>query len=172
MAHPQQVEFCKYVKTIHPEKFIGVDVLDIGSLDINGNNRYLFENYTYTGIDIGEGKNVDIVCGGHTYSSEKQYDVIISTECLEHDAFYKETLGNAFSLLKKGGLLLFTAAGHGRPEHGTSRSDPNSSPYTNEYYRNIRIKDIVEIFDIEELFYPFTITYGGANDIYFYGIKR
>ena len=55
MAHQEQINFCKSVKEFMPDFFKGVSVLDIGSLDINGNNRYLFDNYDYTGIDIGEG---------------------------------------------------------------------------------------------------------------------
>jgi hypothetical protein len=52
MAHQEQKDFCLSVKEFMPDFFKGVSVLDIGSLDINGNNRYLFENYDYTGIDI------------------------------------------------------------------------------------------------------------------------
>jgi hypothetical protein len=47
--------------------FIDKCVLDVGSLDINGNNRYLFDNCEYTGLDIGEGPNVDIVMPIHEY---------------------------------------------------------------------------------------------------------
>ena len=46
MAHERQQEFCKKVKDIFPEYFKGVNVCDVGSLDINGNNHYLFEDYS------------------------------------------------------------------------------------------------------------------------------
>ena len=60
-------------------------VLDIGSLDINGNNQYLFEDCQYTGIDVGVGKNVDIVSKAHELKMPSgTYDTIISTECFEH----------------------------------------------------------------------------------------
>ena len=52
MAHPEQRTFMTYVKEKFPEKFKNCRVLDIGSLDINGNNRYLFTDYTYVGVDI------------------------------------------------------------------------------------------------------------------------
>lgn len=65
MAHVEQQNYLTSIKNRFPAFFMGVNVLDIGSLDINGNNRYLFTDYTYTGIDIGEGANVDIVCRGH-----------------------------------------------------------------------------------------------------------
>ena len=68
MAHPEQAVFCNSVKNQFSQKFSNADVLDIGSLDINGNNRYLFSNCTYTGVDIGQGKNVDVVSKGHEFS--------------------------------------------------------------------------------------------------------
>ena len=40
MAHIQQQEFCKNIQTKYPDFFQDKFVLDIGSLDINGNNHY------------------------------------------------------------------------------------------------------------------------------------
>ena len=45
MAHPQQVSFLNLVKQKFPEKFKNCNVVDIGSLDINGNTRFLFEDF-------------------------------------------------------------------------------------------------------------------------------
>lgn len=87
MAHREQQQFLLSARQLFPQKFQNCDVLDIGSLDINGNNRYLFTNYTYFGLDIGPGKNVDLVCRGHEYKTDKRYDIVISTECFEHDEF-------------------------------------------------------------------------------------
>ena len=56
MAHIEQIIFCIKVKNMFPSYFKNIDVLDVGSLDLNGSNRYLFENCRYTGIDIGPGK--------------------------------------------------------------------------------------------------------------------
>src|SRR5688572_9173960 len=106
MAHPQQSDFCLSVKKQFPELFKGVRVLDIGSLDINGNNRFLFEQAQYIGIDLGSGPNVSVVCEGHLYDDEP-FDVVISTECAEHDLHWRETALNAVRLTKAGGLFLF-----------------------------------------------------------------
>ena len=114
MAHQAQQDFLISVKNQFPDKFNNCKVLDIGSLDINGNNRYLFENYDYTGVDIGAGPNVDVVCKGHEFKSDTQFDIVISTECFEHDIFYKETILNAINLTKSGGLFVFTCASKGR----------------------------------------------------------
>ena len=50
MAHTNQILYCESVKAKYPQFFKGVKVLDIGSLDINGSNRYLFENSDYLGM--------------------------------------------------------------------------------------------------------------------------
>lgn len=174
MAHFEQIEWCNLVKVAHPEYFIGVTVLDIGSLDINGNNRYLFHQCDYTGIDIGDGANVDEVCSGHLYKSDKEFDIIISTECFEHDKHWVETIHNAIRLLKQGGMLLFTCATDGRPEHGTKRTSPKDSPFTTDYYKNLTEADIRAKVDIDNIFtqYKFKARTTFPQDLYFYGIKK
>lgn len=177
MAHPEQAVFCTHVRDKFPKKFHDVDVLDIGSLDINGNNRYLFTNYTYTGIDVGKGKNVDIVSKGHEFKPNKQYDVVISTECFEHDMYWEKTLNNATELTKPGGIFLFTCATTGRQEHGTSRTTPQDSPFTHtlfsDYYRNLTQEDVEQALDLPAHFseWKFDVN-NNTKDLYFYGIKR
>lgn len=179
MAHKEQKQFLLSVKERFPERFQNCSVLDIGSLDINGNNRYLFSNYTYIGLDIGEGKNVDVVCRGHEYKSQKQFDIVISTECFEHDEFWNLTIENAISLTKSSGLFLFTCATTGRPEHGTKRTCSWASPFTsqieNDYYGNLTENDIRSKINVEEYFleFEFKNTEGSVMpDLYFWGIKK
>lgn len=176
MAHPEQATFCKSVKSKHPELFKGVSVVDIGSLDINGNNRYLFEDYTYIGVDVGEGNNVDVVSKGHEYKPNKQFDVVISTECFEHDQHWKETIQNCLDLTKSKGLFIFSCATTGRQEHGTTRTTPQDSPFThsifNDYYMNLTEKDILKVFNPAEIFSEWEFsTNDNTKDLYFYGIK-
>jgi SAM-dependent methyltransferase len=175
MAHREQKEWCELVKYAHDEFFVGTSVLDIGSLDINGNNRYLFEQCNYTGIDIGEGKNVDVVCSGHLFKSDDLFDVVISTECFEHDEHWQQTLKNIINnLLKDGGLFLFSCAAPGRPEHGTKRTSPKDSPFTNDYYRNLSESDIRSVLNCDAIFsnYKFKTRIDFPQDLYFYGIKK
>jgi SAM-dependent methyltransferase len=175
MAHREQREWCELVKYAHDEFFVGTSVLDIGSLDINGNNRYLFEQCNYTGIDIGEGNNVDVVCSGHLFKSDDLFDVVISTECFEHDEHWQKTLKNVINnLLKDGGLFLFSCAAPGRPEHGTKRTSPKDSPFTNDYYRNLSEADIRSVLNCDEIFsnYKFKTRTDFPQDLYFYGIKK
>ena len=179
MAHNEQRYFITSVKASFPEFFKGKRVLDIGSLDINGNNKTHFEQCDYTGVDIAPGRNVDVVSVGHEYDSDKPYDVVISTECFEHDRFYDKTLLNCVRLLKSEGLFVFTCATTNRPEHGTRRTDAYSSPATvkieewADYYKNLTEADIREGLDMDMLFLSHSFSVNTkSHDLYFYGIKR
>lgn len=178
MAHPEQAVFCKYVKSLYPEKFVNAKVLDVGSLDINGNNRYLFEAVeSYFGIDVGRGKNVDMVCLGHEFSPGMVYDIVISTECFEHDMHWKETILNCISLTRQGGIFMFTCATTGRQEHGTTRTTPQDSPFThslfNDYYMNLTEYDIRQIRGFDSFWETYYFdTNKNTKDLYFYGIKK
>lgn len=183
MAHQEQKDFCQLIKSLCPDYFNGVSVLDVGSLDINGNNRYLFTNCDYTGIDIGAGPNVDIVCKGHEFKPKDnhKFDVVISTECFEHDKYWEETTRNIIdNLLKPNGLFLFTCATTGRPEHGTKRTTPQNSPFTattedwEDYYMNLSEGNFRGRFDFEKEFivHSFKTRLEFPQDLYFWGIKR
>jgi SAM-dependent methyltransferase len=176
MAHDAQKDFFVYVKSKFPERFKNCSVLDIGSLDINGNNRHLFEDYSYIGVDVGPGKNVDVVSKGHEYKSDKEFDIVISSECFEHDMFYRNTIKNCVQLTKPTGLFLFSCASTGRGEHGTRRTSPRDSPLTQQYqewgdyYKNLTESDIRDVIDIENTFIDFEFKYN-PGDLYFWGIK-
>jgi hypothetical protein len=179
MAHLAQQVFLTSLKNKFQERFSNCSVLDIGSLDINGNNRYLFNNYKYIGVDVGPGKNVDVISKGHEYNSDELYDIVISTECFEHDMYYVETIKNCIRLTKPNGLFTFTCASTGRAEHGTKRTKPQDAPLILElgewgdYYKNLTEQDIREIFNPEELFSEFYFEYNpNAFDLYFWGIKK
>ena len=59
--HPEDKHFTLFVKDLMPEMFVNKRVLDVGSGDINGNNRDLFENCAYDGNDVVEAMNVTVV---------------------------------------------------------------------------------------------------------------
>lgn len=180
MAHKEQQNYCSSIKVKFPKYFKNIKVLDCGSQDINGNNRFLFENCNYTGIDVNLGKNVDISCSTHIFDAkDNTYDTIISTECFEHDMYYVDSLKNIIRMLKPGGLFLFTCATTNRAEHGTLRTTPSDSPLTCKiedwmnYYKNLTEKDIKKDINIDDLFsnYEF-VSARGDRDLYFYGIKK
>ncbi len=163
-----------------PELFHGRIVVDIGSLDINGNNRGLFEDCLYLGIDVSPGANVDIATPGHLLAlPDASVDVVISTEAFEHDVHYADTLRNCVRMLKPGGLFLFTCATSGRPEHGTRRTTPQDAPLLadfaewSDYYRNLDENDIRAAIDVGTLFprHGFAVNQV-FHDLYFWGIKQ
>lgn len=179
MAHQQQRDFCLSVKDRFPAFFVGKWVLDIGSLDVNGNNQYLFEDSGYIGVDLLPGRNVDLASMGHELQfPDASFDVIISTECFEHDMHYAKTLRNIYRMLKPGGLFLFSCATTGRPEHGTRRTTPQDAPLTHhlgewgDYYKNLEEGDVREVLDVDALFsaYEFS-TQHQTHDLYFWGFK-
>ena len=180
MAHPQQVEFCKSVRDRYKRFFTGKFVLDIGSLDINGNNQQFFGNCNYIGVDVAPGRNVDVVSKGHELGFPAEtFDTIISTECFEHDQYYDATIRNIYRMLKKGGLFVFTCATTGRPEHGTRRTTPEDAPFLqsqpewSDYYKNLSESDIREVIDIDNLFSYFEFsTNQVSQDLYFFGFKK
>jgi SAM-dependent methyltransferase len=180
MAHHQQIEFCKSVKNQFPHFFSGRFVIDRGSVDINGNNQYLFNDCLYIGVDLLPGRNVDLASKGHDLNlPNESVDVVISTECLEHDQFYALTLRNITRMLKPGGLFLFSCATSGRAEHGTRRTTPQDAPLTqgfgewSDYYKNLEEGDIRQVLDIEFLFESHAFLVNAEScDLYFWGIKR
>lgn len=178
--HKEQQQFCEYVKKKYPDYFKEQGyILDVGSLDINGNNRYLFEdmgnlNFWYKGVDLKEGKNVDLVMPVHEVMGfDNHFDVIISTECFEHDKHYADSLKNIIRMLSPGGLFLFTCATLGRREHGTYNRKLKDSPFTGDYYKNLTAKDILDVIPVKEVFsdHSFAIELK-TKTLCFYGVKK
>lgn len=176
MAHPAQNEFVGRIKAIFPGHFRGSRVLEIGSLDINGTIRALFEGCDYTGIDVGPGPGVDVVCEGQNFEGpDASYDVVISCETMEHNPYWAETFANMVRLAKPGGLIVMTCATTGRKEHGTTRTTPGDSPLTVakgwNYYRNLTARDFEDAGVLKPLALRFFATSYDDYDLYFVGSK-
>ena len=179
--HPQATAFTLFVKRILYSFFNNKRVLDVGSGDINGNNRDLFENCEYEGNDVIQTKNVTIVSKTKDLPFiDNTFDTIISTECFEHDPEYKESLIKIYNLLKPDGLFLFSCASTGRAEHGTKRTSPSDSYGTigyiedmENYYKNITEIDLNDVLNLNNLFSVWDTYYNSeTKDLYFVGIKK
>lgn len=179
--HEQAVKFTIFCKQILEEYFINKKVLDVGSGDINGNNRFLFENCEYIGNDVASGKNVTIVSRTKDLIfSDDTFDTIVSTECFEHDPEYKESFLKIYQMLKPDGLFFFTCASTGRKEHGTRRTTTNDSYGTiahiddmQDYYKNLTEFDLNEVLNLKKYFSSYDTYYNSeSNDLYFLGIKK
>ena len=148
MAHPQQAEFFETVRSHYAAHFKAARVLEVGSLDINGSVRELFEDCQYTGVDLQPGRGVDLACPGHLLAlPTESFDTVISAECFEHNPFWRETLANMLRMLRPGGLVTISCATTGRKEHGTTRTNPDASPFTVQerwdYYQNLTPSKLV-----------------------------
>lgn len=95
-------------------------VLEVGSLDVNGSVRSLFTASTrYVGVDFREGTGVDIVMNGHELKfTDVEFDVVVSTEMIEHDDEFWRSIQEMGRVLKPGGFLLITSRGNGFGQHG------------------------------------------------------
>jgi SAM-dependent methyltransferase len=175
MSHPEQRNFVKSIKDKFLDFFNNKKVIEIGSLNINGSIRSFFKDCEYLGVDVGEGKNVDLVCEGQKLDHPNDfYDVSASCECFEHNPYWLETFINMHRMTKKNGLVFFTCATTGRKEHGTTKSNKDASPLTTwEYYKNLTSSDFELSVDLKSMFsfYEFKIN-EASHDLYFYGFKK
>lgn len=86
-----------------------LEVIDFGSQDVNGSLNPLFANpnWSYRGIDMVEGKNVDIKLDDPYKLPLKNssIDVIVTSSCFEHNPMFWKTFDEFVRVLKKGGLM-------------------------------------------------------------------
>lgn len=101
-------------------------VLEIGSFDINGSIKKIFEPFAaeYIGIDPQAGPGVDIVTSGTEYSNPGYFDVVVTCETFEHTPEWKEIINQSYLNLKDGGVFIATMAGEGRPPHSALDENP------------------------------------------------
>jgi SAM-dependent methyltransferase len=93
-------------------------ILDVGSLDVNGSYRPVFDAsaWTYHGLDMVSGINVDIVIPtpyDWRALPTSSYDVIITGQALEHVEYFWITILEAARVLRPGGLLCAIAPSGG-----------------------------------------------------------
>ena len=106
----------KYLESRKKEPLL---ILDLGSFDVNGSYREYFDcfSWTYRGIDMAAGKNVDIVLQDPYNWREirsNSADVLISGQAFEHIEFFWISVLEIFRVLKPGGLccLIAPSGGH------------------------------------------------------------
>lgn len=122
MCHQSVYEYVS--RMITPEMVTGKLVLECGSYDVNGSVRphcEAMQPVSYVGIDLRPGPRVDIVMtadeipdvpGMHDY-----YDLVVSTEMLEHVEDWRTAIYGMLVALKPGGHLVITTRSPGFPLH-------------------------------------------------------
>ncbi len=124
-------------------------VLEVGSVNINGSLRSIVEALEpslYIGVDIHMAPGVDVICDADNlvnHFGQEKFDVLISTEMLEHVSNWQEVVSNFKQVLKPNGILLITSRSIGFPYHG--------APYDFWRYQLSDFKTIFSDFKIEVL---------------------
>lgn len=95
-------------------------VLDVGSSSLNGAYRPLFaaDVWSYFGLDVAAGPNVDIVAED-PYSwpiEDGTFDLVVSGQTLEHVEFFWVTALEMRRVLRPGGLAFLIVPSRG-PQH-------------------------------------------------------
>jgi len=109
---------------LHGRENEQLTILDLGSQDVNGAYKKIFEglHWKYIGVDIGAGRNVDIILKDmykwEEFSSDS-VDVIISGQAFEHIEFFWLTMREISRILKPSGVCCIIA-----PSSGTEHRHP------------------------------------------------
>ena len=136
-------------KYLLPHEINNKDILEVGSLDVNGSLRseILKSNpRKYIGVDIANGPGVDEICDATNLVqkySKRSFDIVIATEVLEHVLNWKLAISNMKNVVKFGGIILITTRSIGYPKHN----------YPNDFWR-FETEDMKYIFSdciIEEI---------------------
>ncbi len=144
MCHRCCIDFVR--SSLENKTLKGKKVLEIGSCDINGSIRAIVmkqEPLEYIGIDISEGPGVDMICPAEDILRKfgnEAFDVVISTEVLEHIRDWRLVISNMKNVLKPGGVLLLTTRSKGFGYHG----------YPYDFWR-------YEVHDMQEIFSDFEV---------------
>jgi SAM-dependent methyltransferase len=105
-------EIVKIVAESLPKK---IKVLEIGSLIVKGQEhlsvRKYFPDAEYIGVDMQAGNGVDVVnnCINYCYNHEKEFDLILCLDMLEHAEYPYNVVDIAKDALKEDGTLLVTS---------------------------------------------------------------
>ena len=111
--HENVVTGCAYFRDTYLDKDKILKIADIGGLDINGNLRELMhKNWVYHGIDVAEGRNVDVILSDTDNWKEledESYDVVVSGSTFEHINHPWVAIKEVARILRKGGYCCIIA---------------------------------------------------------------
>jgi SAM-dependent methyltransferase len=145
MCHLSVIEF--FIENVGREEFNGRRILDVGSKYTNGSVRPLIERFClpkeYVGIDIEKGRFVDVILPAERlieHFGPESFDVVISTELLEHVKDWRLVVNNMKTVLKRGGYIYITTRSYGFPYHA----------YPYDFWR-YEVEDMWKIFSDFEI---------------------
>jgi len=130
------------VKNLAINEVKGKKVIEVGSCDVNGSLRPIIESWgepgEYIGVDIINGPGVDFICHVEEIVEKfgnESFDVVISTEMIEHVRDWRKAISNIKNICKPNGIILITTRSYGFGYH--------SFPY--DFWR-YELEDIKYIF--------------------------
>jgi len=139
-----------FIENTESDEFEGKRVIEVGSKYVNGSVRPLIEKFLkpkeYIGVDLEKGKFVDVVLDAEKlvdYFGKESFDVVVSTELLEHVVSWHSVINNMKEILKKDGYIYITTRSKGFPYH--------AYPYDFWRYEVDDMKKIFEDFEIIKL---------------------
>jgi SAM-dependent methyltransferase len=109
---------------INLKDVLGKRVIEVGSNNVNCSLRPIveaMEPHEYIGVDIVEGPGVDLLCSAENLVKEfgeESFDLVISTEMLEHVQDWKQSINNMKKICRPNGVILITTRSIGYPFHG------------------------------------------------------
>lgn len=164
--HPASEGYVGRMIADHRLNRAGYTVVEIGSYNVNGSVRPLFDAVaSYVGIDRREGPGVDVVADGATFGASDTYDVVVTTSALEHDGHPGAVVANALRILKPGGHLVITTVGAPWQPHN---DDGGAFDPVRDTYSDITTDDLtgwLSAFDAA------TVETTADGDILAYGCK-
>ena len=123
--HPSAMAFA--VSATDPEDVAFKRVLEVGSMNVNGSVRSHVEARgpaVYVGTDMRDGPGVDLVIAAGDLPAylawpggDSGFDIVISTEMLEHAADWQAAVRGMIGALAPGGVLVLTTRSEGFPYH-------------------------------------------------------
>lgn len=120
MCHTSVLTWAASVFT--PDLVAGRSVIEVGSYDVNGTVRPHIEAHgpaSYLGADISEGPGVDLVANVADLPGAfpDGFDVVVSTEMLEHVEDWRSAMLALAALVNVGGFLVVSTRSPGFPYH-------------------------------------------------------
>jgi hypothetical protein len=119
--HQSVIDFLR--QEIKGSEILSKTVLEVGSYNVNGTPREVIGSLgasCYVGVDSQPGPCVDRVVSANELIKtfgEESFDVVISTEMLEHVRDWRMVVTQMKGVTKVGGLLVITTRSPGFPYH-------------------------------------------------------
>lgn len=118
----------KFVQdNLYMTEVVGRYVLEVGSKNVNGGVRdWITKNLfpmSYLGVDMEGGPGVDVICRAEELVAvvwpmrKSTYDIVISTEMLEHCEDWRSAVSNMKRMTHPNGILIITTRSPGFPRH-------------------------------------------------------